>query len=156
MSPARARYTQLARAQLGKPVLWASKGPDAFDCSGLVTWTLHAIGGIDLRATHNAQKLHDESHALLLPDGNSIIPAPGDLIFYGHGKNAVEHVAIWLEGDKAISADGATSKITKLEIALANPANRVRLHDAIGFRRDLPYLAVHRNVRLDAVDAICL
>jgi cell wall-associated NlpC family hydrolase len=37
-----------AAAQLGKPYVFGAAGPNAFDCSGLVTWVLHHDMGINL------------------------------------------------------------------------------------------------------------
>lgn len=38
-----ARAVQIALAQVGKPYKWAGKGPDTFDCSGLVSYAyIHA------------------------------------------------------------------------------------------------------------------
>lgn len=34
------KLIEAARAQIGKPYVWATAGPDAFDCSGLVIWAL--------------------------------------------------------------------------------------------------------------------
>ena len=139
MTPAsRARFIQLAMEQLGKPVLWAQRGPSSFDCSGLVGYALELAGlSPTIRYSHNAQMMANEC-------GESE-PKPGDLCFYGLGPANIEHVAIYLEGGKALSADGATSHITRLDMAMANPANRVRLHDSWTFRRDLPFSIVLRN-----------
>jgi cell wall-associated NlpC family hydrolase len=154
MSLARARFCALALEQLGKPCLWARRGPDAFDCSGVVAWLLNQIGGPDLRATHNAQLLHDESPAL---ETYSVPPMllSGDLLFYGHDAGSVSHVAIAVRGGMALSADGATPHILKLEDALANPLNRVRLHSSVRFRKDLPYFSAHRNTWVDALELVC-
>ena len=35
---------QLALAQVGKPYVWGAKGPEQFDCSGLVAWLYAQIG----------------------------------------------------------------------------------------------------------------
>lgn len=148
---ARTRFVQLALEQLGKPVLWNQDGPEAFDCSGLVAFTLRLVGGPDFRADHGAQRFFAESRPIA-----ESLALPGDLLFYGHSVIQISHVAIVLEGGKALSADGATSHITKLEVALANPANRVRMHDSYRFRRDEPYFAVHRNIWVDQLDQVCL
>lgn len=152
---ARDRFVQLAEEQFGKPVLWAARGPGAFDCSGLVAWCLHHVGGADLRASHNAQLLHDESPSLETFEDRAVMVLPGDLFFYGHDAGNVSHVAIAGRYGTAISADGATPAIRTLELAKANPHNRVRLHDSPRFRGDLPYFSRHRNTWLDALDVTC-
>jgi hypothetical protein len=140
------------------PVLWSAKGPLAVDCSGSISVALVAIGGPDLRDTVNAQGYHDRTR--LLVDGES--PLPGDLVLYGGGPSTIEHVACYDEYGGVISADGATSHIdprvlgfdVALARALANPANRVRRHNTIRYRRDTPYIVVHRNVLVDRLDQV--
>ncbi len=148
---ARHHFACLALAQLGKPVVWNADGEDYFDCSGLVAWALWKAGGRDIRATHNAQRMHNETPDLsTLSD--VIVPSPGDLIFYGSDLAGVSHVAIWLAGGRALSADGATSRQQDRRVALGNPACRVRIHETVRFRRDLPYLSIRRNTFIDAVE----
>lgn len=38
------KFVNTAKAQIGKPYRWGAAGPDAFDCSGLVTYALKAAG----------------------------------------------------------------------------------------------------------------
>lgn len=145
----RFRFLQMVVGQLGAPVLWGRKGGDAFDCSGLVTWCLKKVGGPDLTLVDNAQRLSEATREL----GPEEALQPGDLVFYGTNPLGVEHVAVYT-GTGVISADGATSHITSLEESLKNPANRVRKHDTISFRHDLPYLSRHRNTLVDSLDEV--
>lgn len=39
-----ARVVEIARAQLGKPYVWGAAGPNAYDCSGLVSYCLQRAG----------------------------------------------------------------------------------------------------------------
>ncbi len=149
MSAIRSRFCQLALSKLGATVLWNSDGPSLFDCSGLICWSLLGVGGRDLRATHRAQTMADETPDLATFDGEE--PQPGDLCFYGRTPAEVIHVGIWLAGGRVLSADGATSRVRDIRAAKANPAARVRLHPGPQFRRD--YLAVHRNSYLSAIEA---
>jgi murein DD-endopeptidase len=82
----RSRFLTLCLEQLGKPYIWASKGPASFDCSGLVTWSLLKAGGPDWRGFHNAQRLWTE-----LPE--TFDPQPGDLAFYGRTDHS-SHVMV--------------------------------------------------------------
>ena len=148
MSIARGRFCQLALSKLGATVLWAANGPDVFDCSGLVLWALNGVGA--KLSDRRAQDLADATPNLATHPGAA--PLPGDLVFYGPNFAHVEHVAIWLAGGKVLSADGATSRVTALKSAQANPSARVRLHDSTGYRRD--GLGVHRNSYLDALDLV--
>ena len=76
--------------KLGTPVLWGAKGPEAHDCSGLVTVCLLEVGGPDLRAPHTSQALHDATRPL--PFGE--LPLGGDLVFHGKSANEISHVSI--------------------------------------------------------------
>jgi cell wall-associated NlpC family hydrolase len=151
---ARTSFLNHALEQLGKPVLWARRGPDVFDCSGLVAWALEESGvpkSLQLRPMYNAQRFHDESRPVAEAEA-----LPGDLLFYGQSALLVSHVAVVCTGGMALSADGATPRITDVEVAKKNPHNRVALHPAYRFRRDQTYFAVHRNKWVDDLDKICL
>jgi cell wall-associated NlpC family hydrolase len=151
VTTARERYVQLGLEQLGKKVLWAQKGPDVFDCSGLATWLLKRVDGPDLTHIDNAQALYDATRAL--GAGPTDTPLPGDYVFYGFDEKSIEHVAIWLAGGHVLSADGASSHITTLEQAKAIGAG-VHVHMSVMYRRDCPYVQVHRNTLLDALDQV--
>lgn len=43
-APVWIRAVQAALAQLGKPYVWGSKGPNSFDCSGLIQWAYRQAG----------------------------------------------------------------------------------------------------------------
>lgn len=165
---ARAKFLRAVVEQLGKPVVWAAKSPEAFDCSELVAWAYLQAGGTDQRGTHTAQRYHDETRPLR-PDEPVL---PGDLCFHGVYEQVkdgaghvvmrdgepelrlhVIHVTVCDEGDGVISADGATSAIRSLEVARANPTNRVRRHPKRQYRGE-PYFACHRNIALDALDHV--
>lgn len=140
--------------QVGRPVLWAAKGDhyvDAggavislpgvtvYDCSGLVTCGIKAMGGPDHRDVYNAQKLYDACAPVSLLD-----PEPGDLGFYGRDEQHVDHVVIALAGGHLVSADGATSRIRSL-IGAKEAGAQVRFHQAVDYRRDEPFLGFRRN-----------
>lgn len=139
---------QLALTKLGATVLWAANGPDVFDCSGLVLWALNGVGA--KLSDRRAQDLADQTPDLATAPGAA--PLPGDLCFYGQDAAHVTHVAIWLAGGKVLSADGATSRVTSLKSAQANPSARVRFHDSAKYRRD--WLGIHRNTFLDTLDGV--
>jgi cell wall-associated NlpC family hydrolase len=155
----RQRFLDAMHDLVGKPVLWGAKGPDAVDCSGSVSVALVAIGGPDFRDTVNAQGYHDRTRPLRADEA----PLPGDLAFYGlTGPTDIEHVAVIKEDGGVISADGATSHIdprvlgfeAALSRALANPANRVRLHNTPKYRSDTKFIVVHRNTIVDRLDGV--
>jgi cell wall-associated NlpC family hydrolase len=72
--PREAAAVRYALAQVGKPYVWGAKGPNAFDCSGLVqaAW---AAAGVALDAGTTSQ-IHDGTAVPGLADVE-----PGDLLF---------------------------------------------------------------------------
>lgn len=80
-----------AKAQLGKPYVWAAAGPNGFDCSGLVVAS-YARAGINLPHQTGG----------LIGRGRSVSRAqlqPGDLVFPSSG-----HVGIYLGDGMMIHA----------------------------------------------------
>lgn len=146
----RNRFCIYALERLGHVVLMGD-----LDCSDLVARALKDAGGPDWRETHTAARLHDEASRELVAGEQ---PLPGDLVFHGYtdgdGNLRVVHVGIWLAGGKVLSADGATRAVKTLEEAKANPRARVRLHESIQYRKDLPYLSVRRFTALDDLEGV--
>lgn len=73
-----------AIAQLGKPYVWGAKGPNAFDCSGLVqaSW---AAAGVALDADTTDQ-VHDG-----VPLSSLASVQPGDLLFIPGSLGSASH-----------------------------------------------------------------
>lgn len=97
---AAARVIAIARAQLGDPWRYGATGPNAFDCSGLVTYAFRQagqsarIGGGSYRS---ASSLYASfSRRGLASRGGGRV---GDLVIYGGGS----HVGIYLGGGRVIS-----------------------------------------------------
>lgn len=93
--PAHAAVVAFATAQLGKPYVWATAGPDAYDCSGL-TMAAWAVAGVSL--DHYTVSQQDEGVAVTAPQlmaGDLVLtpgsdpPAPGEAghvgIYLGYG-----------------------------------------------------------------------
>lgn len=72
--PRQRAAVDFALAQLGKPYVWGAKGPDSFDCSGLVqaAW---AHAGVPISAGTTSQK--NDGRAI----GSPAELQPGDLVF---------------------------------------------------------------------------
>ena len=94
---AAAQAIAYARAQIGKPYVYAAAGPDSFDCSGLVM-AAYASAGVYLPHYSGAQYAS-------LPHISMSAMLPGDLLYWGDGGS--EHVAIYL-GDGRIIESGGT------------------------------------------------
>jgi cell wall-associated NlpC family hydrolase len=93
--PGASRVVQIALNQVGRRYIWGAKGPYAFDCSGLMSWSYGQIG-------------------LTLPNGTAnqwprmrAIPAadlqPGDLVFFAISGGGIDHVGM-VVGD--LNGDG--------------------------------------------------
>lgn len=92
-SPAGARSTvvNFAREQLGERYVFAARGPDQWDCSGL---TLEAYKKVGINLPHNAamqQRLGKQTHQ----------PQPADLVFWGLTSG---HVGIYVGDGMMIHA----------------------------------------------------
>ncbi|HWD51947.1 MAG TPA: bifunctional lytic transglycosylase/C40 family peptidase [Acidimicrobiales bacterium] len=86
-----------AAQQLNTPYLWGGTGNGGFDCSGLAQAAFqHA--GIDLPRV--AQDQFDAGPSV--PGGSPV--APGDLVFFGDGPSAVDHVGLYVGGGEMIDA----------------------------------------------------
>lgn len=144
-SDLRTRFIAYLFSKLNRPVLWGAKGTakldnvtveGVFDCSGLVTCALYNAGaGVDLRESHNAQKLAD----LTEPTNN---PVEGDLVFYGKDWRNVVHVAVYMAGAKCLTASGATPTLPDIVSALKARAH-VEIRPVLKYRTD--YLGTHVN-----------
>jgi cell wall-associated NlpC family hydrolase len=83
-----------AEAQVGKPYVFATHGPNTFDCSGLTgeAWT---VAGHPLTFYSGAQY----QETIRIGPGDL---RPGDLVFYGPGGS--RHVEIYIGGGQVVSA----------------------------------------------------
>jgi len=96
-APAAAAAIRAALGQLGTPYVWGGSSPSGFDCSGLVQWA-YAHAGLVLPRV--AQDQYDNTPAA--PAGTSL--EPGDLVFFGHGPHAVDHVGLYLGDGRMVDA----------------------------------------------------
>lgn len=88
------RVIAYARAQLGKPYVYNTSGPDTFDCSGL-TMMAWAQAGVSMPHYSGAQYS-------MFPHVALDQLQPGDLVFKGPGGSA--HVALYVGGGMQIAA----------------------------------------------------
>jgi cell wall-associated NlpC family hydrolase len=85
-----------ARAQLGKPYVYAGDGPGSFDCSGL-TMMAWAQGGVGM--SHGSQ-----SQWASFPKVPISQLQPGDLVFFGSSGPSNHHVGLYIGGGTMIEA----------------------------------------------------
>jgi len=93
-SPRASVAIAFARAQLGKPYVYAAAGPDAYDCSGL-TMRAWEAAGVSMPHYSGAQYA-------MFPHVPIDQAQPGDLMFEGPGGS--QHVAMYLGGGMWIAA----------------------------------------------------
>ncbi len=92
-----ARAIAAARAQIGKEYEWGAEGPDKFDCSGLMYFAWNQAGVIFPRTT--AQGLLARSKSVPVDQLR-----PGDMVFFGPSETDVNHVGLYLGGDRMVHA----------------------------------------------------
>ena len=108
----------LAKTLLGKPYVWGGQGPNAFDCSGLMTYIFKNGAGINLPRTSTEQSKY----------GMTVSKAdlkPGDLIFSStNGTGKVSHVGIYIGNGEMIHAPkpGDVVKISNINNSYWNNA----------------------------------
>ncbi len=90
------RALAYAKAQIGKPYLWAADGPDSFDCSGLTMMAWRA-GGKSLPHWSVAQ--FQQSTRISVGQLR-----PGDLVFWGGTPGTIHHVAMYIGNGQIIHA----------------------------------------------------
>lgn len=102
------------RLQIGKPYQWGAKGPDSFDCSGLVTYCLDVapVCSAELAQEYRGKRVAFRDCT------------PGCLLFYGA---PAFHVMVclyrWRDGHFALAgARGGDSSTKDLETAYAHSA----------------------------------
>jgi cell wall-associated NlpC family hydrolase len=142
MPSQRAAFLVYVIDSLDSPYLWGAKGEfvqlpearvQAFDCSGLVTWSYLRAGGPDWRATHNTDKLLLECQPVRTEEA-----APGDLAFYGtlrEGRPDPSHVMVHVGAGVVVGAAGGDFTTTTLEAAAKRGA-RVLARTSLTYRRD--------------------
>jgi cell wall-associated NlpC family hydrolase len=106
-----------ALGHAGAPYLWGHKGPDAFDCSGLVTYSLWEAGGPDWRFTEgDCAHLWGRLEAYLPPEpvaGVAEVPV-GMLAFYGPPHRA-DHVMVSAPSGQVFGATGGGRQTVRKE-----------------------------------------
>jgi cell wall-associated NlpC family hydrolase len=94
----------VAMAQLGKPYVYGTAGPDTFDCSGLVVYSYAAMG---VSLPHSSYALWNVGVYV-----SSDQLQPGDILFF----DGLGHVGIYIGGGQFIQAPhtGDVVKISSL------------------------------------------
>lgn len=136
MSP-HADFIEHALELIGTPYRWAGKDPaSGLDCSGFVTFALWKATGLDLRDTHNTDRMWNEWEPVRFPRAGDVA------LFGGTGPRDVDHVmmVLPLDGDVElpellIGACGGDRTTTTLREAQRRGA-RVQVKQGTGYRTD--------------------
>jgi peptidoglycan DL-endopeptidase CwlO len=95
-----------ARAQLGKPYVYAGTGPGSFDCSGL-TMMAWLQGGVSM--THGSQAQYASFPKVPISELQ-----PGDLVFFGSSGPSNHHVGIVVAPGVMIDAPHSGSYVQQV------------------------------------------
>jgi cell wall-associated NlpC family hydrolase len=98
-----------AESRIGAPYRYGGAGPDAFDCSGLVTFA-YAQAGVMLPRTAAQQ------YAAVMPVPRREL-RPGDLVFFRVNGRKVGHVGIYAGEERFVDAPqtGGTVRMVSLD-----------------------------------------
>jgi peptidoglycan DL-endopeptidase CwlO len=117
-APAAARKSAMQKAlgKVGSPYRYGAAGPNAFDCSGLVTWAFKSSGKSLPRTSSQLSRVG-------APVSKSALQ-PGDLVFF---YKPVSHVGIYIGNGKVVHASNRKSPVKVSDIGRMpfNSARRV-------------------------------
>ena len=94
-------FIDIAASKVGSKYVWGSKGPNSFDCSGFVYWSLNQIGVRQSYLTSSGWKSMGKYKRI--SNYNDI--KPGDIVV----ENG--HMGIAAEGGKVIDASSSNGKV---------------------------------------------
>lgn len=133
-------FLSVIRSRFLTPYRWDAKGPDRFDCSGLVTWGLAAVGVLPFAA-----RLNTNCEVLWKQLPATENPQPGDLCLYGN-TDAPHHVMVLCEDRQFVfGAAGGDSTTTTDEIAAQKQA-------AVQYRPNAHYRGDFLGYRIAPLD----
>ena len=109
---------EVAKTYLNMPYLWAGDDPTGFDCSGMAIECLRAVGKFPLKGDEPAWKLWERFQNQEVSHGK-----PGALAFwFNSDTNKAVHVAVCINNNYCVTADGGGSKTLTLEDAIKQNA----------------------------------
>lgn len=111
----------LAKSLVGKPYMWGGKGPDSFDCSGIIMYLYKCIG-YDVTW---AQIQYGQGSEVSLDKNTWKI---GDVLSYQDNSGEIVHHALYLGNGMALHAIVAGVQILPVDTAMeSGPNNPQRL-----------------------------
>lgn len=115
---------------LNAPYLWGGKSPFGIDCSGFVQMVFKICG---YRLFRNSWQQSNQGKSFR----NIDMAKPGDLIFFKNPEGKVNHVGIFLEGDRIIHASGRVRVDHLNEEGILNLETKIYSHQFSHVRRIL-------------------
>ena len=104
------KMISVAKKQLGKPYVLGAKGPEKFDCSGLVYYCLRQVDVYTRRL--NAAGFSRTSSWKKISDLDDV--KRGDLLFFkSDGSSSVGHVGIYIGSGEMIDASSANGEVVR-------------------------------------------
>lgn len=92
-----------AKSKVGvAPYVWGAKGPDAFDCSGLMYWA-YGKAGVNIAGSSQTQWASTPH----VPGGTSAKLLPGDLVFFhitSDAQGGINHVGMYAGNGMVVNA----------------------------------------------------
>lgn len=105
--------TETALGWLGAPYVWGGRILEGTDCSGFVQAVL-AMHGVDVPRDSGPQR---EAGPRVEAGSGDARRRPGDLLFFGDGPEAVDHVALVLDGDRIVHAAAGNGAVARDDLA---------------------------------------
>lgn len=108
------KFIAAAKSKVGCEYVLGAKGPNKFDCSGLIYWCLKQVGVGGTRL--NALGYSHKSSWKLIENMNSL--KKGDILFFRSDKDkSVNHTGIYLGGGTMIDASSGHGRVVKRAIS---------------------------------------
>lgn len=93
----REQIIDFAKTKLNVPYVWGANGPDAFDCSGFVSYVFNKVANLKLPRVSSLQ-------ATFKPKIASSSMEKGDLVFFETTGHGISHVGIYIGNRQFIHA----------------------------------------------------
>ena len=103
-----AAIARAAQSLIGSPYRYGGAGPDAFDCSGLVSYVHRQFG-------YATPRTAAQQYAQAAPVPRADLQ-PGDLVFFRLGGGAVSHVGVYLGQDRFVHAPQTGARVREASL----------------------------------------
>ena len=100
-------FISILTAQLRKPYVWSTEGPDSFDCSGLVYYCLRQAG---VRVSRYTAAGYSQVESWGLISRQSDLKR-GDLVFFSNSSGYINHVGVYLGYNSYIHASSSAGEV---------------------------------------------